>query len=84
MTKDVLQEEVNNLKSCPFCGCPADFGDRLTKHHRIITVGCVNQYCFCRMESKIGSDSAPHKVVKIYRQLKDRWNERKEIVNNAS
>lgn len=73
MVKDILQDEENDLKSCPFCGYPSDFGDRATKNNRVITVGCANQYCFCRITLKMGIDAAPHKVVKIFRQLKDRW-----------
>ncbi len=76
MTKQILIKEYLDLKSCPFCGSPADYGDRLTKSHYIITVGCTNHFCFCRVESKISSDSTPHKVVKIFRQMVERWERR--------
>ncbi len=76
MDKNILKDEYITLKPCPFCGNSVDYGDRLTKTHYIVTVGCTNHFCFCQVESKVASDSAPHKVVKIFRQMVERWERR--------
>ena len=77
MTKDILRNEFIDLEPCPFCGCPADFGDRQTKRYTVITVGCTNMCCFCRMEQNLITSVPAHKVIKAFHQDVMRWNTRK-------
>lgn len=76
MSKDILSDEDIKLKPCPFCGSFADCSDAPYTRNRQIIIGCTNPFCFCQIKYKISITAAPYKVIKITRQLAERWNKR--------
>ena len=43
------------LKRCPFCGSKAEYEvEDDNNFHTVITVGCTNGICFCRIVHNLG------------------------------
>lgn len=80
MIKDILKDEKVELKSCPFCGSEADFGENIYKRSRSIVIGCMNNKCFCRFSLKLSNQTKPENFIRIFKQLTERWNKREDEV----
>lgn len=67
------------LKRCPFCGSRAEYEvDHDNNFHTVITVGCTNGICFCRIVDNLGLETDD--CVKAMRLRDDvaEWNTRWE------
>jgi len=78
MIKDILKDEKVELKSCPFCGSEADFGEKIYKRSRSIIIGCINNKCFCRFSLKLSNQTKPENFIRIFKQLIEKWNKRED------
>lgn len=66
-----------NLKRCPFCGSKAEYEvEDDSNFHTVITVGCTNGICFCRIVHNLGMQTDDEVVkLKLHDDIAE-WNTR--------
>lgn len=67
------------LKRCPFCGSKAEYEvEDDNNFHTVITVGCTNGICFCRIVHNLGMQTNDEIVKFKLRDDIEEWNTRWE------
>lgn len=68
------------LKRCPFCGSKAECEvEDDNNFHTVITVGCTNGVCFCRIVHNLGMQTDDDIVKWKLRDDIAEWNARCEV-----
>ena len=71
---------MNKLKRCPFCGSRAGYEvEDDNNFHTVITVGCTNDICFCRIVHNLGIQTDDDIVKWNLRDDIAEWNTRCEV-----